>query len=33
MTDMQQMTQQGRQIEEGSFDIIDREIEQIHGGA
>jgi len=32
MTNMQQMTQQGRQIEEGSFDIIDREIEQIHGG-
>ncbi|MGF1760360.1 precorrin-8X methylmutase [Photobacterium sagamiensis] len=32
MKEMQQMTQQGRQIEEGSFDIIDREIEQIHGG-
>lgn len=32
MKDMQQMTQQGRQIEEGSFGIIDREIEADHGG-
>jgi cobalt-precorrin-5B (C1)-methyltransferase len=32
MNDMQQLTRQGRQIEEGSFAIIDREIEQIHGG-
>lgn len=32
MKSMQQLTRQGRQIEESSFDIIDREIEQIHGG-
>lgn len=32
MKNMQQLTEQGRQIEEGSFAIIDREIEQFHGG-
>ncbi len=29
---MQQMTQKGHQIEEDSFSIIDREIDEIHGG-
>lgn len=29
---MQQMTKQGRKIENGSFGIIDREIQEIHGG-
>ncbi|MGF1723770.1 precorrin-8X methylmutase [Photobacterium nomapromontoriensis] len=32
MKNMQQLTEQGRQIEEGSFAIIDREMEQFHGG-
>ncbi len=32
MDKMKQMTRQGRQIEEGSFSIIDREINEIHGG-
>lgn len=32
MNNMQQLTRQGRQIEEGSFAIIDHEIEQFHGG-
>lgn len=32
MNDMQQLTRQGRQIEEGSFAIIDREISEVYGG-
>lgn len=32
MDKMKQMTRQGRQIEEGSFSIIDREIVEFHGG-
>lgn len=32
MDKMKQMTRQGRVIEEGSFAIIDREIEEIYGG-
>ncbi len=32
MDQMKQMTKQGRQIEEGSFGIIDHEIERDHGG-
>lgn len=32
MSDMKQMTRQGREIETGSFAIIDREIEEIYGG-
>jgi precorrin-8X/cobalt-precorrin-8 methylmutase len=32
MDKMQQMTREGQKIENGSFAIIDREIEQLHGG-
>ncbi|WP_252024086.1 precorrin-8X methylmutase [Vibrio sp. SCSIO 43136] len=32
METMKQMTQQGRQIEEDSFSIIDREMNELHGG-
>lgn len=32
MSDMKQMTKQGRQIESGSFAIIDNEMDEIYGG-